>query len=392
MVKKSPGILKNGSKKGAKMVMKSPGVIKKGSMGAAVKIYDTSGLAVGTVATELQKSKADPLKNVILVFDSSGKVVGEVGHKFIETTGDVAEMSVKGGLVVVDESGKAIGTISEEGLKASGMVVKGTKDGAVIVKHKAEEVSGADEAKTRKEYYQRLGYFFGPLALILLMFISYFLILPGKDALKLMGGQLGYLFAIPGFDPNTLILSANTFGINPYIMGLVIGIQDTIIGTFLVLNFDYVKRIPIVGKLIAEFEQGGKNMLEKYKWLNSFSVVGLFVFIVLPFQGFGPVAGAIIGRIIGIRRLYIIISIVVGSFVAVIALAYLADIIARYLPFWVQIGIPLTIAALLVSGFTYSIIKKKRKKKAEEEEEANDEEDKAKGRKSRGREKKRKED
>ena len=47
---------------------------------------------------------------------------------------------------------------------------------------------------------------------------------------------------------------------------------------------------------------------------------------------------------------YVIFSIVVGSFIAVFAKAYLADLIAVIFPPWDQIDIPIVIAVLLVGS------------------------------------------
>ena len=201
---------------------------------------------------------------------------------------------------------------------------------------------------------------------MLLVYASYFLFFDLDVALKLLIWGVLYFFAIPGFDQNTLILSAQTFGINPYVMAVNLGIQDVIIGVFLCMNFDIVKKVPILGKLMTEVENVGKNMLAEHVWLNRISLVFLFIFILLPFNGCGPVAGSIVGRIIGIRVRNIIICIVIGSFIAVLGLAVLADIIARIFPPWVQIGIPVAIALLLVGFFVYSLLMKRNERLAKE--------------------------
>jgi hypothetical protein len=301
-----------------------------------------------------------------VLLDSSGKALGEVAREVLSASESAADHTAKGAVLVVDGSGKAVGEISEEALRTSGLVVKKTHDGVRLARAQAEKVSGASKARTKKEYYQRLGYFFGPLAALLLTYASYFLFFDLHQAFKLLTAGVLYFFAIPGFDQNTLILAAKTFGLSPYLMAVNLGIQDTIIGVFLCLNFDYVKKIPFLGKLITEVEEGGKEMLDKYGWLNKISVVFLFIFILLPFNGCGPVAGSIVGRIIGVRVRYIIISIVVGSFIAVFALAYLANVIADAFPPWVQIGIPVAIAVLLVGFFSYSYLKKRKQKLAQE--------------------------
>jgi len=367
--KRIPGPVEKGFQDGAETMAKASDAFAEGSEKLVLYLRDSSGRMVGKARLRAEKRAKDvdrSMRSVMVLLDSSGQAVGEVAREVLKTSEGVADRSAKGAVLVVDGSGKAVGEISEEALRTSGLVVKKTQDGVMLARTGAERISGAQKARTKKEYYQRLGYFFGPLAALLLVYASYFLFFDLDDALKLLIWGILYFFAIPGFDQNTLILSAKTFGMNPYAMALNLGIQDTIIGVFLCLNFDYAKKIPLLGKLITEVEEGGKEMLTKYGWLNKISVVFLFVFILLPFNGCGPVAGSIVGRIIGIRVRYIIFSIVVGSFIAVFVLAYLADRIAEAFPPWVQIGIPVAIALLLVGFFVYSYLKKRKMRLAED--------------------------
>ncbi len=251
--------------------------LRKDKWDDVVHVLDATGEVAGSVRAGIRRNRKDRVGKAIVIMDASGKTVGQVAHDLLISSEDLKGRPLKGTLVVMDETGKVAGAITEEALNRSGMVLSKTRNGAVVVKKQAEHISGADEAKTKKEYYLRLAYFFGPLWALVLLFASYFVFLPTDDALKMFVGQLGYLFAIPGFDPNTLILGANSFGLNPFLMAFLVGVQDAIVGVFLCMNFDHVKKIPILGKIIGDLEEDGSKMLKKYKWLDRLSLVGLFI-------------------------------------------------------------------------------------------------------------------
>lgn len=261
---------------------------------------------------------------------------------------------------------KTVGIIRSSGHVATHpkIVIKKTKDGVGAAKSGAERISGADGAETKQEYYRKLLIFFGPLVLLLVLYGSYFLIFPWHQALKLVGAAAAYMFMIPpGVDKTTLILSANRFDINPYQMAFNIWIIDSLLGTFLCLNFDYAKKLPLAGKRIAVFEKLGRQTLRKHSWLKRFATIGLFLFIVLPFQGSGALAGSIVGRIIGMKTWRVLIAVIGGTFTSVMVLAYSADLMERYFPLEVRIAVPIIIFLTIITGMIIAYRKKKAKEK-----------------------------
>jgi uncharacterized membrane protein len=292
----------------------------------------------------------------------TGKAVGGVTVDLIKTPGEMAMHPKKSAYVIVTSSGEVVGEVTDGMLKGGGVVLKKTKNGAVLVKDSAERISGAEEAKTTKGYYLSLIKFFGPLVLLLVVYASYFIFFPPLKALTLLGTAAAYMFMIPpGVDKSTLILSANLYNMNPYQMAFNLWIIDSLLGSFLCLNFDYAKKIPLVGKRIATFEDIGRRTLTKHSWLKRFTLLGLFLFVVIPFQGSGALAGSIVGRIIGMKSWRVLIAVIGGTFTSVMLLAYSADLLAKYFPLWVRILVPVTIFVLIVTAMIYSYAKKKRK-------------------------------
>jgi uncharacterized membrane protein len=318
--------------------------------------------------TELCKKKPikkpEPKQPAKERLKETGRAVGEVAVDLIKTPGEMAMHPKKSVSVIVTTSGEAVEEGTESMRKGGEVVIKKTKNGAVLVKDSAERICGAEKAITKKEYYWSLIKFFGPLALLLVVYASYFIFFPPLKALTLLGTAAAYMFMIPpGVDKSTLILSSNLYNMNPYQMAINLWIIDSLLGSFLCLNFDYAKKIPLAGKRIAAFEEIGRNTLKKHSWLKRFTLVGLFIFVVIPFQGSGALAGSIVGRIIGMRSWRVLVAVIGGTFTSVMLLAYSADLLAKYFPLWVRILVPVTIAVLIITAMIYSHVKKRKKEK-----------------------------
>jgi len=308
------------------------------------------------------------------MLQQTGKAMGDTTKEVIRASTDMVTHPKKSAILLVNSSGEVLGEMNEEMLKAQDLMLKRTKRGVVIArarvdkaKVRMERMSGAKEAKTPQEYYRRLTYFFGPIAASLIVYILYFVFLPTREALPLFLTALAYFFLIPGFDKVTMVLSASSFGLSPYGMAMNVFLLDMIIGTFLCFNFDYVTKLPFIGKLILSFEKGGKDMLTKHSKLRRVTYAGVIMFLMLPIPGSGAYSAAIIGRLIGMHPAKLMLSIIPGSLFGCLLVAYLAALISRYVPMWLEIAIPVTIFSLLVLAVTYNYLKQRKKEKMENE-------------------------
>ena len=86
-------------------------------------------------------------------------------------------------------------------------------------------------------------------------------------------------------------------------------------GTSLMImaNMDYIYRIPVLGRRLAEAREVGYQVLRNYKWMRRAAELGMTVFVALPFQGSGAVLGVVLGRILGLTRPAIFSFVVLGS-------------------------------------------------------------------------------
>ncbi len=71
--------------------------------------------------------------------------------------------------------------------------------------------------------------------------------------------------------------------------------------------------------------------IKHHKLFHRYGVYGLFLFVWLPFWMTGPVVGAIIGFLIGLRHFTIISSVILGTSVAIMVWAYFLNELTSFL-------------------------------------------------------------
>lgn len=110
--------------------------------------------------------------------------------------------------------------------------------------------------------------------------------------------------------------------IDPLLIALAIASIDIIVGLFLVWNFDFAKKIPILGKFICKLESKGGDILSKNKYIEALSFFGITLFVIVPFQGSGAVGASIIGRAIGMNPYKVWAAIILGALSGCLLIAY----------------------------------------------------------------------
>jgi uncharacterized membrane protein len=110
--------------------------------------------------------------------------------------------------------------------------------------------------------------------------------------------------------------------IDPLMIALAIASIDIIVGLFLVWNFDFAKKIPLLGKFICKLENKGGDLLKKNKYIEALSFVGVVLFVIVPFQGSGAVGASIIGRSIGMNPYKVWAAIITGAISGCLLIAY----------------------------------------------------------------------
>lgn len=198
------------------------------------------------------------------------------------------------------------------------------------------------------------------LGLIIFIFMGFFIL--ENVQLKYWSLISGYFF--PPLGKETIIPAGIIAGINPIIMALSIAYVDIIVALFLVWNYDFTKKIPLIGKFIEKIEKIGKTTSSKYNWIKPLRFIGIMLFVMVPFQGSGGLVGSIIGRLIGMKPINIFLAISSGSIFGCLLIAYFADIILSIIVRNLLFGILIIIIfiTIVIMYLAYIKIKKNNEK------------------------------
>jgi len=156
---------------------------------------------------------------------------------------------------------------------------------------------------------------------LLLLMTIYFIPPLGKESIipiGISGGEVPIPFI------NTAM---NVPSIHPLLMALAIAFVDIIVALFLVWNYDFAKKIPLIGTFISKVERIGKTSSDKYGWIKPLRFIGIILFVMVPFQGSGGLVGSIVGRLIGMKPWNIFCAISIGAVSGCLLIAYFADVL-----------------------------------------------------------------
>ncbi len=88
---------------------------------------------------------------------------------------------------------------------------------------------------------------------------------------------------------------------------------ETCLGLFIILNFKYLRKIGFVKRYIVKIRRKSKNILRTRKRILAVYFL-MISFVFLPVQGTGPIAAAMIGKLIGFNSILILSAIFIGAF------------------------------------------------------------------------------
>lgn len=152
-----------------------------------------------------------------------------------------------------------------------------------------------------------------PFILVIALILYFVLFVEPEESAK-YATIFGIYAFMPLFGLETAIPTGLSLGIPPAALISFILYTDATISFFLVWNFDYAKKIPGIGKVVEKTEEAGEEALRKYKWIKKIGFIGLTLFVIIPFQYTGSVAGSIVGRLIGMPPLMTWLAIIIGCF------------------------------------------------------------------------------
>ena len=159
----------------------------------------------------------------------------------------------------------------------------------------------------------------GILAVFGVVLCFFFLTMP-SDVFYEFIGFLG-LYLMPGFGKESIVPLAMAFGISWWQITLGIVVGDMALAIIIAYNFALLMRLPLLGRVLRYFTTKTNEVLQKYLWIKGLSLVGLFLFMYIPFMGSSAINTTIVGRLLSVPPKTLLTIVFVGSILATLTMA-----------------------------------------------------------------------
>jgi len=169
-------------------------------------------------------------------------------------------------------------------------------------------------------------------------------------------------YFLPPLGKESIIPIGIGVGLEPLIIALAIAFVDIIVASFIIWNYDFTKKIPVLKNFIKKIEGAGEKSSDKYRWIKPLRFIGIVLFVMIPFQGSGGLVGSIVGRLIGMKEIETLAAISTGAVAGCIIIAYTAESIKMILLDNLTTGIILIILIITI-GATVILYRKNKKRR-----------------------------
>ena len=88
---------------------------------------------------------------------------------------------------------------------------------------------------------------------------------------------------------------------------------DVMVALFVAFHMGIIFRLPVIGPKIADMVTDGQFILKKQPWIRRAAFIGLVGFVIFPTSTTGSIGGSIFGRLLGMRRVRVVMAILAGS-------------------------------------------------------------------------------
>ncbi len=143
------------------------------------------------------------------------------------------------------------------------------------------------------------------------------------EAYELLYGWIFY--TVPPLGKETIIPTRIKQGVPPFFIGFATTMIDLCFCTFLIWNYDWVKKLPVFGPALKRTEEKGRKKAKKSWWFKRATFTLTTLFVLVPFNGSGGVGGTVLGRIVGMKPYRVLLAVFIGSVIGSFSYAYLTD-------------------------------------------------------------------
>lgn len=157
-------------------------------------------------------------------------------------------------------------------------------------------------------------------------------------------------YVVPPAGKESIIPAAIGAGFPALAVVFYIAAMDAIVGLWIVWNWDLAKEVPGLRWVVQKAQESGEEFLEEREWMEDFAFVSLFVFVMIPFQGSGAIAGSFVGRAISVPADRVWYAIAGGAFVGSLTIGVLGQSIIYAFHQALGTGIAMVVGFVVVAA------------------------------------------
>jgi uncharacterized membrane protein len=161
----------------------------------------------------------------------------------------------------------------------------------------------------------------------MILFCIYILILYRLAQINAGILPLMLAYSLPPLGKESVIPTGIALGIHPGIVLLLVTYIDITFALFLLWNYELLHKIPLCGRVLTRVENTGVALWNERPWLNRLAVIGLALFVFIPFHGTGATTSALLGRVVGMQSMKTFFAILIGSISSAVFVICFSDAI-----------------------------------------------------------------
>jgi undecaprenyl-diphosphatase len=171
--------------------------------------------------------------------------------------------------------------------------------------------------------------FLGPIVGLLVGVGAYIALYP--ELLGATASCLGTYF-VPVVGIEIAIPLCLHLGIKEWLLVVVIVYLDLWFSLFLILNFDFLHKVPRLGPWLLRREERGIRLIRNHPWIMRVEFLGLTLIALLPIPGAGVIPGVLVGRFLGMPRWMVWLAVMIGTSLRITFYVYSFSGLLRLLP------------------------------------------------------------
>jgi magnesium-transporting ATPase (P-type) len=191
----------------------------------------------------------------------------------------------------------------------------------------------------------------GPFALSAAILVAVGVIAGWEVAGRLLAAAVAEFFVAGRFIILGGVAGAEAGFLDPWQLALMAVYIDVMCAVVLACHAGVLFRLPLAGDQLRQFAEDGQALMDRFPAMRRLTFAAVFLFVLIPFAASGSIAGSILGRLLGMKRLRTFLVVTLGSVTGVLLVWLLSDAIARYVDItnpWLAVGGGAAVVVLLV--------------------------------------------